>query len=282
MLLQTFHDFSRNALSTEASVALHGAIALYLLASVVALVALNRPQLLHMQWADRVGSLGTLALVIYFLIRVSEAGSAPFRNLFEVIALSALFLALSYVLVSRLRRMPALAVFAYPALTIIFVVSLVFAGTSMEVEPRETASPLLIVHVVLIVLSYALFFMATVSAVMFLMQERALKSHRDPAYIRLFPSLEALRKQMHTCLWLGLPTLTVGFALGFSVVPEWKEILHNLKVITSVVLWLVMLFAVVGRWLGWLHGRRELYVVILGFGLVLLTYVWLGLWTLGS
>src|SRR5690606_13281873 len=215
MLGQTFHSFSRDAMGTMPVVALHAAMLLFAVAALLALAALMQVKRVRPVWADWAGALATISLVGYFVLRLSEAGVELFSSLFEVVALSALFLALAYFLSGRVRRMRALGAFAYPAITIIFLVNLLFAGSDTDSGVDAQARPLLVLHVVLVLLSYAAFFMATVAAIMSLLLERALKQHRDPAVIRNFPPLESLRRLVHTCILIGLPLLTVGLALGF-------------------------------------------------------------------
>lgn len=261
-----------------AQVALHGAIAAYLIAAIISLVALFAPGRARMKWADSTGAVGTGALLFYFFTRFSEAGFAPLQNLFEVLALSALFLACAYFVATRIKPMPALGGFAFPALAAVFLVSLMFAGVASR-DGMGEAKPLIVVHVLLTILAYGVFFMAAVAAVMFLMQERALKRHHAPAVVRTFPPLEALRKLLSQCIWVGLPVLTLGFAFGFGSYPvaHWGELVLTPKVMTALVLWVVLLAAVVGRATGWLHGRRFSYLVLVGFVLVLVTYVGLAL-----
>jgi len=267
-----FHQFSAGAIGVVAQVALHTAIAGYLIASVISLVALFAPQRARMAWADWTGGVATGALAAYFLARFSEAGFAPFGSMFEVLALSALCLAVAYFAATRIKPMAALGGFVFPALTMLFLVSLMVAGTAGGSGP---VGPMIVLHVLLIVLAYGVFFMAAVAAVMFLMQERALKRHMGSGLVRTFPPLEALRKLLTQCIWIGLPVLTLGFALGFGAYPpgQWVELALTPKVLTALVLWVVLLAAVVGRATGWLHGRRLSYLVLLGFALVLVTYV---------
>jgi ABC-type uncharacterized transport system permease subunit len=281
MLAQAFHSFSQNAMGPTATVALHASILLFIVAAIIGIAALLQPRRLKMVWADWAGGAGTLALGVYFIARFIEAGTEPLSNLFEVVALSALFLAFAYFVAIRVRKMPALGAFAFPALSIIFLVNLLFAGsTAGSADPTETR-PLLVLHVVLVLLSYAAFFMATVAAIMFLLQERALKKHRDPAVIRNFPPLESLRRLVNTCILIGLPLLTLGLALGFVAMSSqgWAEIARNPKIPPSLVLWAVMAGVAGGRWSGLLHGRRHFYLVLVGFLLVLTTYVGLGVWS---
>lgn len=278
MLLQTFHDFSRQAMSPTAAIALHASIAAFVVAAVTALAALLQPSKVHMRWADWAGALGTGSLLAYFVARFITAGTEPLQNMFDVVTLSALFLALIYFVATRVRKLPSIGAFAYPAIAIIFLVNLMLASTATSGGSEPLGSPLLVLHIVLTILAYGVFFMATVAAVMFLLQERMLKKRRDPAFMRSFPPLESLRRLVNTCIVIGLPLLTVGFALGFLAFSpsDWDNILHNPKVITSLVLWLVLLSAFVGRRVGLLHGRRHYYMVLVGFALVLTTYIGLG------
>jgi ABC-type uncharacterized transport system permease subunit len=279
MLLQTFHAFSRNALSPTAGIALHIAVGGFLLAALVAVAALLTPTRVKMRWADWVGGGATAALATYFIARFVDAGTEPLQNMFEVVCLSALFISLIYFVATRVKKLPSLGGFAFPAIAVIFLVDLLLASSATNGADAPLSNPLLIAHVVLVILAYGAFFIATLAAVMFLMQERMLKRHKDPTVMRNFPPLESLRRLVNACILVGLPVLTVAFALGFAAftAEDWDGLARNPKIISALVLWLVMLGIVVGRRAGWLHGRRHLYMVLLGFALVLVTYVGLGM-----
>ncbi|MBZ0135924.1 MAG: cytochrome c biogenesis protein [Planctomycetes bacterium] len=279
MLLQTFHEFSQNTMSPVATIALHASIAGFFVSSIIALGALLQPARVKMAWADITGAFATGALIAYFVVRFTEVGTEPLQNMFEVVALSALLVALAYFVATRLRKLPSFGAFAYPAVTIIFLVDLMLAGTAMGDTEAPISSPLLVMHIVLTILAYGVFFMATVAAVMFLLQERMLKKHKDPAILRSLPPLESLRRLVNSCILIGLPVLTAGFALGFaSFEPsDWGGLFSNPKVLTSLVLWLVLLGVVAGKRFGWLHGRRHFYMILVGFLLVLATYIGLGI-----
>lgn len=279
MLAQTFHRFTSGSMGLLPQVALHTAIAAFVIAAVIALLALFAPGRARMRWADITGAAGTAALLVYFGARFAEAGLAPLQNLFEVIALTALCLAGAYFVATRLKPMPALGGFAFPALAAVFVVSLLAAGTVEASDQRAPLSAMAVLHVLLTILAYGVFFMAAVAASMFLIQERALKRHHTPGFARHFPPLESLRKLLHQCLWVGLPLLTAGFALGFGAFSpsQWGALVLTPKVLTALVLWLVLLAGTLGRLTGWLHGRRQSYLVLIGFGLVLATYIGLAM-----
>ena len=278
MLLQSFHEFSSNAMTPVAAIALHAAIGLFIVAAITALAALLQPTRVHMRWADWAGALATGSLIAYFAARFIHDGTEPLQNMFDVVGLSALFLAVVYFVATRVKKLGSVGAFAYPAIVVIFLVDLLLARTVTDPGTEKVTSPLLIAHIILVILAYGVFFMATVAAVMFLLQERTIKTHKDPAYMRSFPPLESLRRLVDTCLMIGLPLLTLGFAFGFArfTSEDWAHIYRNPEALSSIVLWLVLLAVVVGRRAGWLHGRRHFYMVLVGFALVLVTYIGLG------
>jgi len=273
-----FHPFSTGALGLFPTVMLHAAIAGYVIAAVMALAALFAPARARMAWADAAAAISTGALLAYFLSRFISAGMAPFSSLFEVMALSALALASAYHVAARTRRFPSMGAFALPAVALTLLVSLPVAG-SVDRGADQPAGALTAMHVLLTVLANGALVMASVAAGMFLMQERALRRHHTPRIVRHFPPLEALRRLLAQCVWVGLPLLTVGLALGFASRPpsQWGVLLATPKVMSALMLWAVFAAAVFGKAAGWLHGRRHSYLILAGFALVVLTYAALGL-----
>jgi HemX protein len=279
MLAATFHGFSTHALSLPATIALHGSLGLFVLAAVLALAHALFPHRLKLLYAEACGWGGTLFLLGYFLIRFAEAGTQPFSNLFEVVAFSCLCTAAAYLTAARLKAMKAVGAFVWPAIAVVFVASLGLAASVSTPEGEGVQDPVLVLHIVLVVLAFGAVALAAVAATMALVQERVLKRHRDPPFIRQFPPLETLRKLVNNCVLIALPLLTAGFLLGVASFTreDWSRAVTNPKILSSVVLWVVLVAAAAGRWTGWLYGRRHHYVVLCGFGLVIVTYVGLAL-----
>jgi ABC-type uncharacterized transport system permease subunit len=276
MLAETFHPFSTGAMGGLSIAALHAAIAGYILAAMLSLAALFAPARVRMKWANAAGAFSTLVLLAYFVARFTEAGMAPLQSLFEVIALSAFCVALAYFAAIRAKEFAGLGGFVFPAIALSLLVSFAVAG-SVESSSMGTGG-LTVFHVLFTVLANGVFVMAALAAAMFLIQERALRRHHSPKFVRHFPPLESLRGLLNQCIWIGLPLLTLGLALGFASRPsEWLQLLSEPKVISALVVWAVFLTAAAGRAAGWLHGRRHSYVVLAGFALVVLTYAALGL-----
>jgi ABC-type uncharacterized transport system permease subunit len=282
MLADAFHQFSTGAVGGLAMVALHAAIAAFLVAALASLAALFAPARVRMRWADALGLAAAGLLLVYFIARFAEAGIAPLQNLFEVIALSALCVACAYFVAIRAKNFAGLGGFVFPAVAGTLLVSFPVAG-SVDAG-ASGAGTLTVLHIVFTVLANGAFVMAALSAAMFLIQERALRRHQSPKFVRHFPPLESLRGLLNQCVWIGLPLLTLGLALGFaSTAPgTWGGLVKEPKVFSALVVWVVFAAAAGGRAMGWLHGRRHSYLVLTGFVLVVLTYAALGLFVRDS
>ena len=133
-----------------------------------------------------------------------------------------------------------------------------------------------LVHTIFSLLSYAAFLAAFVSGVLFLIQERQLKRKRMGALFHQLPSLGALDRINVVSLGAGFGLLTFGVLfglLGFKRVSgtwwRWdpKETITVALWACYFVLWLVRLRTT-------LRGRKVAILSILGFTLVL--FSWLG------
>ncbi len=138
------------------------------------------------------------------------------------------------------------------------------------------------VHVTLVILSYAAFILTFVSGVMYLIQERDLKAKNFGGAFQLLPAL-------NTCDEIGYRSLTIGFVLltlGVATGIIWNNqrdgrYWHNdPKEVMALVTWLVYLFIIHYRLTAGWRGRRVALLSIIGFIVVLLT--WLGARTLGG
>ncbi|MBI4342819.1 MAG: cytochrome c biogenesis protein CcsA [Candidatus Omnitrophica bacterium] len=136
-------------------------------------------------------------------------------------------------------------------------------------------SPLVLLHIICALLSYAAFLAAFVSGILFLIQERQLKRKHMGVLFHRLPSLEHLDRVNFVSISAGFGLLSCGAILGFVgagvLLGRWwtgdpKEILTVALWGAYCVLWLVRLRAT-------LRGRRVAILSILGFTLVLFTFL---------
>lgn len=139
---------------------------------------------------------------------------------------------------------------------------------------------MVVVHTLCSLSSYAAFLAAFISGILFLLQERQLKRKHMGWLFHRLPSLEALERINSAAIGLGFGLLTVGVACGFlgtqRVLGRWwmgdpKEYLTIVLWVSYLILWIVRLRAT-------LRGRRVALLSILGFSLVLFTFVGAGWW----
>ncbi|MFV1985906.1 MAG: cytochrome c biogenesis protein CcsA [Gemmatimonadota bacterium] len=100
------------------------------------------------------------------------------------------------------------------------VIALLAAALWSGVRPATPATsfegPWFVVHVVSVLLGYAILLLGSVAAAMYLLQFRALKRKDFGNVFRSFPSLESLDRMNSIALGGGLAALTLGLLAGWS------------------------------------------------------------------
>lgn len=170
-------------------------------------------------------------------------------------------------------RITALGVFMLPLVFVLTLISALHPGKPFD-DPAFRGGWLLI-HIASIFLGYTAFFLTFVAAVMYLFQERELKSKKPRAFYYRLPSLELCDELSYRSLIIGLPFLSVGILTGFVWASRaWKGPWEfDPKILASVVTWLIFLLLFSGRLSGAWRGRRAAYVAIFGFAAMMVTFL---------
>jgi ABC-type uncharacterized transport system permease subunit len=157
----------------------------------------------------------------------------------------------------------------------IFVFPLVFFLTFASAfgsQPFAFSSPLLrnswtIVHIVLIFTGYAGLFLSFGASLLYLVQERSLKSKQSAAIMGRLPALQTIDEIGYRSLLLGFPFMTFGLIAG-SVLAENKfgsMFFADPKVLLSIIMWLVYMLLVYTRWSSGWRGRKAAYLATFAF-----------------
>jgi len=119
-------------------------------------------------------------------------------------------------------------------------------------------------------LGVALFAMASLVAVMYLLQEREVKGKRFGALFSRLPSLAALDQLNQRLVRVGFVVYTVALLTGSGMAKVvWKSAWQwDPQQVSSLVIWILYAAMVQLRHTGW-HGRRFALLTIAAFGLVL-------------
>ena len=167
-------------------------------------------------WGVRVGWLAQTALLVF---QASEAGGFPWStwagslNLFVWLVVSA------YLIWGCSPRYRLLGLAVMPLAAAFLAVSYAAGGTN-DAGTAAWGDVVLVLHVALVLVSFAGFTVAGGLAALELWQERTLKSHPAGLFRLRVPSLVALDRLTVTTIAVSLVALTAGIVPGLARLPE--------------------------------------------------------------
>jgi ABC-type uncharacterized transport system permease subunit len=160
---------------------------------------------------------------------------------------------------------------------------LTFAAMMTKTGPVDAAEQfsgasskwLIPLHATLLSFAYAAFFVVLVASVMYLLQERELKLKTFSAIFHRLPPLTTVNDIATAAATIGLTLLTLGIVTG---VMRWKtgggQIWHNdPKEIATVLTWLLYVALIAYRSTAHWRGRKAAWLGVVGFVLVLFTFL---------
>lgn len=221
-----------------------------------------------------VTAFGFLCHTIATFGRAFEAGYIPLTNLHEAMSFFSWALVLAFLLIEYQYRIHVLGSFLLPLSFISLISAAALPDKIKELDP-VLKSAWLGIHTVLSLLGAVSFSMAFVAGVMYLLQEKFLKSKQFNALYYKLPSLDVLDDMNYKAISLGFPLLTLGIITG-SIWAEyawgsfWSK---DPKQTWALITWLFYAAMLVGRLtLGW-RAKKAAYLAIIGFIGVVFTFV---------
>jgi len=201
-------------------------------------------------------------------------GNIAVTSFAEQVSFFAWLLVGIYLLAQLRYRLAVLGAVIGPVAFVGALASLVDHGGTRDLPP-VLRSPWLPVHVTLAFLGNAVFGLAFLVSLTYLMQERQLKSRRIGHLVRRLPSLETLDKINFRFLVWGFVLLTLGILSGVM----WAELSSGRfwswdpRTVWSGVIWIMYAVLLHGRvTVGW-GGRRAATLTIVGFGVLFVSFI---------
>jgi cytochrome c-type biogenesis protein CcsB len=249
---------------------LPAAFGLYLLACLL--------YLLHLKWrrpplataALTTVSLALLLQTIVLAQRWLAAGYLPVTNLFSTLFFFSWALAACYLYFELRYRIRATGLF-------VLVLNLLLLGAALPRDPAikpliaSLDTPLFTLHIVCSFVGYAFFAMAFSLGVLFLLQEQFGSD--------LLPELPLLRKLNEEAIFLGFALFTLCMIFGaiwaFVAWGYWFS--WNIKSVWSFIVWLFYAGMCHAKFIKRWQGSGYAWLSIAGFGVVLFTYLGIGL-----
>src|SRR5438445_10676959 len=208
--------------------------------------------------------LGFIFQTAFLSLRVHALGRCPLTNLFEVFIFLAWSVALMYMLVGSIYRLSLMGAFTAPLVVLLQGFALL-APIDRHHPSRLPANPRVEFHASLSLVAYGAFALACIAGVMYLVQERQLKTHHLHSIFYHLPPLTNLFAAITRLLWWGFALYTVGIVSGFFT----GHPLPRIQVIAAVALWLLYAAILQARHLKWLAPRRVAALFIIDFSAAL-------------
>jgi len=227
---------------------------------------------------ERLATAGQWLLAVAFLVHAAaiglgckEYGGAEFFSLRGGLVTIAWLAAGAYLVLQRLYRIPTVGAFIMPLILVVLAPALFLTSPSLPGNLPETVRrPVLTLHIVSALLGVAIFAIAFVVALMYLLQEREVKGKRFGALFSRLPSLDSLDQLNQRLVRAGFVVFSVALVLGAMVARHvWKTAWQwDPQQVSSLVIWGLYGVMVQLRHTGW-HGRRYALLTMVGFVLVI-------------
>lgn len=136
-------------------------------------------------------------------------------------------------------------------------------------------SPLLIFHILLVSSSCLIFLFSFILSILFLLQEYQLKRKKLWKISRHFPALNQLDQLHYKTLRVGFLFLTLGIISGAVWAKQMKGVFffHDPKQLWAIISWLIYALFFQMRFSSLAKGRRGVLLSILGFIVVMFTFL---------
>ncbi len=231
-----------------------------------------------MGWTVGLTALGALCLAAVLGLRWAVYHRVPLTTPADSINLMVLCCTLIMIPMERKENLRPLICFYLHPLALLCVLTAVLAHPDLHSEPRELRSSMLALHVGMVFVAYALFFMASMTSLAYIFKARHLKHHNTTGIFHRLPSLEQLDGTLYRLTRVGYPLFGATLILGLVWTHTDRALLGPHwylapKVLLAIVMAVFFSMAFHGRRTGLLRGPKLANFIFVGFSLFLAVYV---------
>ena len=232
---------------------------------------------------ERLQKLGYVLLFAGFLIHsisigygFFQSGHLPVQNLHQTLSLAGWAIAGMFLFLKYRFNLKVLGIYAAPLVAIVMIICMRLPAEGTVVQAKTLFSNIwLVSHVVIIFVGEAAFALACGAGLLYILQERAIKTKHHGFFFKRLPALELLDNTGYACIVVGFSLLTIGLITGFVYAKSiWGSFWSwDPKEVWSGIAWLIYAALLHGRLaLGW-RGRKAAIMSIIGFGILLFTFL---------
>ncbi len=211
-----------------------------------------------------------------------NAGHLPVTNLHETLSLAGWATAGVFLLIQYKFNLRILGIYAAPCIAFLMVIVSQIPNTPVAAKPIFK-SFWLVAHVTSVFIGEAAFALACGAGLLYLIQEHAIKAKRHRFFFKRLPSLDLLDSTGYGLIVIGFTMLTLGLVTGFVYAKSvWGKFWSwDPKEVWSGVTWLFYAALLHERLtVGW-RGRKSAVMAIVGFGVLLFTFLGVNLFLKG-
>jgi len=241
------------------------ALGCYGVGLIYALVALTRTSELLSKIALHAAYLGMVFQFVSLTEELLLSGQLTLASAHNSESLLAFLIMAVFMVVYLVYKTTSPGIVVFP---LVFLLTFI-AATGQR--PFRLDSPVmhkgwLFTHIALIFTGYAALVLSFVASLLYLIQERSLKSKKTGILSRL-PALEVIDEMGYRSLLIGFPFMTLGLLAGTVVAQATYGRVDFLdpKIFLSILMWAVYLVMLYTRWTAGWRGRRAAYLASLAF-----------------
>jgi ABC-type uncharacterized transport system permease subunit len=209
-------------------------------------------------------SAGFVFQTLFLFDRGHQIGRCPITNFFELLVFLGWSMILIYLLIGSSYRLSLLGVITAPFVSVLDILALLAPDHSLSTV-HLPVNPWLETHTSFSIVACGAFALAGVAGLMYLFQERQLKTRKPGSIFFRLPPISTLTIANSRLLWLGFVLFTVGLGSGFFIGQEvdWR------KVAWSVLVWAIYGGILLGRLLQRMGAKWIATLSIIAFSLLL-------------
>jgi cytochrome c-type biogenesis protein CcsB len=218
--------------------------------------------------------LGFISHTVAIGLLTVQTGYLPVYNLRESLSFFAWAIIGVYLIIQIRFNILVLGSFLSPLAAVTMISSSFFPLQTGPVNPL-LKNVWLMVHILFIFAGNGVFAIAFLAGIMYLIQERQIKSKRLGLLYHRLPALEVLDALNYNSLILGFPLLTLGMLSGsifaqYTLGTFWR---WDPKEVWSLITWLLYAALLHGRLVSGWRGRRSAMISIIGFLVLIFSFL---------
>ena len=210
---------------------------------------------------------GFLFTTMFLFDRGHAIGRCPITNRFEVLVFMTWSMVLIYLLIGSTYRLSLMGAFTAPVACALLFFAVALSPNESAVK-RIKVNPWLEAHTSFSIMACGAFALACIAGVMFLIQERQLKTRQPSSIFYRLPPITALSVVNSRLLWLGFILFTVGLATGFLIGGH----INWLQAVWSILVWCVYGGILIARVRHAMAAKWVATLSIVAFSLLLSTF----------